>query len=209
MIRLLLADDHAVVREGLKRILADSSEFAVVAEAATSQEAIAGARGERPDVVILDVSMPGRGPLETLHEIKRHQPRVRVLFLSMHPENQYAARLFREGADGYLTKESAPELLVEAIRKVHGGGKYVSPAMAEELAQRLAGDYEAARHELLSGRELQVLRLFGSGKTLTEISEELALSPKTISTYRARILDKMGLSTTAEIIHYAIRHDLV
>lgn len=208
MIRVLLADDHAIVREGLKRILADGSEFTVVAEAATSQEAISEAREKSPDVVILDISMPGRGPLETLDEIKRHQPRTRVLFLSMHPENQYAARLFREGADGYLTKESAPDLLVEAIRKVHAGGKYVSPAMAEELAQRLAGDYDAARHERLSDRELQVLRLFGRGKTLTEISEELSLSPKTISTYRARILEKMGLQTTAEIIHYAIHHDL-
>jgi len=208
MIKVLLADDHAIVREGLKRILAETSEFTVVGEAASSSEVIEGARAHRPDVVILDISMPGRGPVETLHEIKRHDPKIRVLILSMHPESQYAARLFSEGAAGYLSKESAPELLVEALRKVHRGGKYVSPALAEELAQRLAGDYEVLRHERLSDRELQVFRLLGGGKSVTEIGRELNLSPKTISTYRARILEKTGLHSTAEIIHYAVRHDL-
>lgn len=208
MIRVLLADDHAIVREGLKRILA-GSEFTVVAEAASSPEVAEAVAAHEPDVVILDISMPGRGPVETLHEVKRRRPEARVLFLSMHPENQYAARLFREGADGYLTKESAPELLVEAMRKVHRGGKFVSPALAEELALRLSGDYDSAPHEKLSDRELQVLRLLGAGKTPTEVSEELHLSPKTIATYRARILEKMDLSSTAEIIHYAVRHDLV
>lgn len=208
MIGVLLADDHAIVREGLKRILA-GSEFSVVAEAASSPEVVQAVSEHEPDVVILDISMPGRGPVETLHEIKHRRPQARVLFLSMHPENQYAARLFREGADGYLTKESAPELLVDAMRKVHRGGKFVSPALAEELALRLSGDYDSAPHEKLSDRELQVLRLLGTGKTGTEIGHELNLSPKTIATYRARILDKMGLSSTAEIIHYAIRHDLV
>ena len=208
MIKVLLADDHAIVREGLKRILAETSEFTVVAEAASSPEALAAARAHRPDVVILDISMPGRGPVETLHEIKRLDPRARVLFLSMHPESQYAVRLFSEGADGYLSKESAPELLVGALRKVHRGGKYVSPALAEELAQRLAGDYEVLIHERLSDRELQVFRLLGGGKTASEIGRELNLSPKTISTYRARILEKTGLRTTAEIIHYAVRHGL-
>jgi DNA-binding NarL/FixJ family response regulator len=208
MIKVLLADDHAIVREGLKRILAETSEFTVVGEAASSPEALAELQAHRPDVVILDISMPGRGPVETLHEIKRLAPKARVLFLSMHPESQYAARLFSEGADGYLSKESAPELLVEALRKIHGGGKYVSPALAEELAQRLAGDYEVLRHERLSDRELQVFRLLGGGKTVTEISRELNLSPKTISTYRTRILEKTGLHSTAEIIHYAVRHGL-
>lgn len=208
MIKVLLADDHAIVREGLKRILAETSEFTVVAEAASSPEALAAARAHRPDVVILDISMPGRGPVETLHEIKRLDPRTRVLFLSMHPESQYAVRLFSEGADGYLSKESAPELLVGALRKVHRGGKYVSPALAEELAQRLAGDYEVLIHERLSDRELQVFRLLGGGKTVGEIGRELNLSPKTISTYRTRILEKTGLRTTAEIIHYAVRHGL-
>lgn len=208
MIKVLLADDHAIVREGLKRILAETSEFTVVGEAASSQEALAEARAHRPDVVILDISMPGRGPVETLHEIKRHAPETRVLILSMHPESQYAVRLFSEGADGYLSKESAPELLVEALRRVHRGGKYVSPALAEELAQRLAGDYEVLRHERLSGRELQVFRLLGGGKTVTEIGRELNLSPKTISTYRTRILEKTGLRSTAEIIHYVVQHGL-
>jgi DNA-binding NarL/FixJ family response regulator len=208
MIKVLLADDHAIVREGLKRILAETSEFTVVGEAASSPEVLAEARAHRPDVVILDISMPGRGPVETLHELKRHDPKIRVLILSMHPESQYAVRLFSEGAAGYLSKESAPELLVEALRKVHRGGKYVSPALAEELAQRLAGDYEVLRHERLSDRELQVFRLLGAGKTVTEIGRELNLSPKTISTYRARILEKTGLHSTAEIIHYAVRHGL-
>jgi DNA-binding NarL/FixJ family response regulator len=208
MIKVLLADDHAIVREGLKRILAETSEFTVVGEAASSPEVLAEARAHRPDIVILDISMPGRGPVETLHEIKRLDAKTRVLFLSMHPESQYAVRLFSEGADGYLSKESAPELLVEALRRVHRGGKYVSPALAEELAQRLAGDYEVLRHERLSDRELQVFRLLGAGKTVTEIGRELNLSPKTISTYRARILEKTGLHSTAEIIHYAVRHGL-
>lgn len=208
MIRVVLADDHAIVREGLKRILAEASDFEVVGEASSSPEALEETRARRPDVVILDISMPGRGPVETLHEIKARDPKTRVLFLSMHPESQYAVRLFKEGADGYLSKESAPELLVEALRKIHRGGKYVSPALAEELAQRLAGDYEELRHERLSARELEVLRLIGAGRTVTEIGRELTLSPKTISTYRSRILEKMELGTTAELIRYAVRHGL-
>lgn len=207
MIGVLLADDHAMLREGLKRILA-GSEFTVVAEASSSPEVAEAVSTHQPDVVILDISMPGRGPVETLHEVKRRRPEARVLFLSMHPESQYAARLFREGADGYLTKESAPELLLDALRKVHRGGKFVSPALAEELALRLSGGYDSVPHEKLSDRELQVLRRLGEGKTPTEIGRELNLSPKTIATYRARILDKLGLSGTAEIIRYAVQHDL-
>lgn len=208
MIKVLLADDHAIVREGIKRILRETSGFTVVGEAASSAEALAEIQVCHPDLVVLDISMPGRGPVETLHEMKRLSPDVGVLFLSMHPESQYAARLFSEGADGYLSKESAPELLVEALRKIHGGGKYVSEALAEELAQRLAGDYRVLRHERLSDRELQVFRLLGAGKTVTEVGRELSLSPKTISTYRTRILEKTGLHTTAEIIRYAVEQGL-
>jgi DNA-binding NarL/FixJ family response regulator len=209
MIKILVADDHTIVREGLKRIIRDSPDMEVVAEAANSADTIAEARRTAPDVVLLDISMPGRGGLDTLKELKRLLPKTRVLMLSMHPEDQFGPRFLKERADGYMTKESAPELLIGAIRKLHGGGKYLSPALAERLATSLDQDFERPPHEQLSAREFQVLRLIASGKTVGEISEELALSVKTVSTYRTRVLEKMQLKNNAELMHYAMQAGLV
>ena len=209
MIRILVADDHAIVREGLKRIIRDSPDMEVVAEAANSAETIAEAQRTSPDVVLLDISMPGRGGLDTLKELKRLLPKTRVLMLSMHPEDQFGPRFLKEKADGYMTKESAPELLIGAIRKLHGGGKYLSPALAEHLAASLDRSFDQPPHELLSAREFQVLRLIASGKTVGEISAELALSVKTVSTYRTRVLEKMNLKNNAELMHSAMQAGLV
>jgi two-component system, NarL family, invasion response regulator UvrY len=209
MIRVLIADDHGIVREGLKRIVGGARDMQVVAEAANGHEALERARREGPDVVVLDVSMPGRGGLETLKDLKSWRSAVRVLVLSMHPEDQFGPRFLREGADGYMTKESAPELLLSAIRKVHAGGKYLSPVLAEKLAVSLDPKAERAPHERLSDREFEVMRLIASGRTVSEIGDELALSVKTVSTYRVRIREKMGLKNNAEIMHYAMQQGLV
>jgi DNA-binding NarL/FixJ family response regulator len=207
MIRVLIADDHALVREGLKRIVAEAPDMTVVGEAADGNQALEGAKRHAATVVVLDVSMPGRGGLDTLKELKRWNPEVRVLVLSMHPEEQFGPRFLREGADGYLTKESAPEQLLTAIRKIHGRGKYLSPALAETLASSLGSDARAP-HERLSAREFEVMRRIAAGKTVGQIGEELALSAKTVSTYRTRILEKTGLRNNAEIMHYAVEHGL-
>jgi DNA-binding NarL/FixJ family response regulator len=207
--KVLVADDHAVVREGLKRILTQDEGIQVVAEAEDGTAALARAREADPDVVVLDMSMPGRGGLETLQELKRQWPTLGVLVLSMHPEDQYAVRVLREGADGYLSKESAAEELISALRKIHGGGKYVSPALAERLAQTVERGFEGPPHEQLSSREFQVMVLIAQGRTVSEIGDELHLSVKTISTYRARILEKMGMKNNAELMHYAIEEGIV
>lgn len=209
MIKILIADDHAIVRAGLKRIIGETHDMEVVAEAATGAEALERARHTIPDVVVLDVSMPGRGGLDTLKELKRLLPKTRVLVLSMHPEDQFGPRFLREQADGYMTKESAPELLIGAIRKVHAGGKYLSAALAERLASNLDRDLDRPPHELLSAREFEVLRLIAAGKTVGEIGAELRLSVKTVSTYRTRILQKMNLKNNAELMHYAMQAGLV
>jgi DNA-binding NarL/FixJ family response regulator len=206
---VLVADDHAVVREGLKRILTQDKGIEVVAEAADGTAALSRAREVDPDIVVLDMSMPGRGGLETLQELKRLWPTLGVLVLSMHPEDQYAVRVLREGADGYLSKESAAEELISALRKIHGGGKYVSPTLAERLAQTVERGFEGPPHELLSTREFQVLVLIAQGRTVSEIGDELHLSVKTISTYRTRILEKMGMRNNAELMHYAIEEGIV
>jgi DNA-binding NarL/FixJ family response regulator len=206
--RVLVADDHAVVREGLKRILTQDQGIQVVAEAEDGAAALARVREMDLDVVVLDMSMPGRGGLETLQELKRLWPRLGVLVLSMHPEDQYAVRVLREGADGYLSKESAAEELINALRKIHGGGKYVSPALAERLALTVERGFEGPPHERLSTREFQVMVQLADGKTVTQIGEELNLSVKTISTYRARILEKMGMKNNAELMHYAIEEGI-
>jgi DNA-binding NarL/FixJ family response regulator len=207
--KILLTDDHAVVRRGLKQILAEEFKRATFGEARNAQEALDLVWKEHWDVVVLDITMPGRSGLEVLREIKKSKPRVPVLVLSMHPENQFAVRVLKRGASGYMTKESAADELVGAIKKVLAGGRYVSTSLAEKLATYLAADTPKAPQELLSDREFQVLRLIASGKIVSEIAKELSLSVKTISTYRTRILEKMRLRNNAELMHYAMQHQLV
>jgi DNA-binding NarL/FixJ family response regulator len=209
MIRVFVADDHAVVRQGLKQIIGETSDVSVVGEAATGAEALDLARQAAGDVMVLDISMPGPGGLDIVRDLRALRPNLGILILSMYPEEQFAARLIRSGADGYLNKESAPDELVNAIRKVASGGKYVSAAMAEKLAFDLQTGGGGLPHEALSDREFQVLRLIGAGRTASEIAEQLSLSVKTISTYRARLLTKMNLSTNAELMRYALDHGLV
>jgi two-component system invasion response regulator UvrY len=209
MIRALIADDHAVVRQGLKQILGDTPEMLVAGEATTGQEVLDKVRAEAWDVVILDISMPDRSGLDILKQLRSERPKLPVLVLSMHSEDQYAMRVLKAGASGYLTKESAPDELVKAVRKVVSGGTYVSAFLAEKLAVQLGGNSGKLPHETLSDREFQVLRLIAAGKSVTEIAAELSLSVKTVSTYRTRMLQKMNLGTNAELIYYAIRNHLI
>lgn len=209
MIKVLIADDHAVVRQGLKQILEETSEMHVAGEAMNGEEVLEQVREQPWDVLVLDMSMPGRGGYDVLKDLKQIQPKLPVLILSIHSEEQYAVRLLQAGASGYLTKESAPEELVQAIHKVVNGGRYISPMLAEKLAFQLGHESEKPAHESLSDREFQVLRLIAGGKTATQIAEDLALSVKTVSTYRTRILQKMRLKTNAELIRYAIENHLV
>ncbi len=207
--RILIADDHAVVRQGIKQILADDFKRATFGEARTAQEALTKIWKEKWDVVILDITMPGRSGLEVLKELKTQRPKLPVLVLSMHPEDQFAVRVLKAGASGYMTKESAPEELVGAIKKVLAGGKHVSAALAEIMAAYITIDDKRPAHELLSNREFQVLRLIASGKTVSQIAKEISLSVRTVSTYRTRILEKMALKSNAELTHYAFQHQLV
>ncbi len=209
MIRILIADDHIVVHRGLKQILGDEPDMSVVGEALNAQEVLALVRKWDWDVVVLDISMPGKSGLDIIEELKQERPKLPVLILSMHPEDRYAVRALRVGAAGYLTKESAPEELVKAIRKVVTGGRYVSPSLAERLAFVLSTNSEQPPHETLSNREYQVLCMIGSGKSVGAIAVDLSLSVKTISTYRARVLEKMTLKNTSELIHYALQNRLV
>jgi len=209
MKKVLVADDHAVVREGIKQIIAETADMVVAGEAADGWEVLEKARGGDYDVVVLDISMPGKGGIEILKELKRERPGVPVLILSMHPEEQYALRAIRAGASGYVTKESAPDELVAAIRKVLRGSKYITSALAERLVLDIEVGSEESLHQKLSDRELQVLCLLAEGKTVNKIGRELYLSAKTISTYRSRILQKMGMKRNAELIRYAIKHGLV
>lgn len=197
------------MRRGLKQILADEYQRATFAEASNAQEVIDKVWAEAWDVVVLDVSMPGRSGLEALAEIRKSKPRLPVLVLSMHPEDQFAMRVLKAGASGYMTKESAPAELVGAVKKVMAGGRYVSTSLAEKMAEYLDTDFSRPPHERLSNREFLVLRLIASGKTVSQIAEELSLSVKTISTYRARILEKMVMTSNAELTHYAIQNKLV
>jgi DNA-binding NarL/FixJ family response regulator len=178
-------------------------------EANTAHQALDCVRGQDWDIVILDISMPGSSGFDILHDLKRLRPKLPILFLSMHPEEQFARRALKSGAAGYLTKESVPEELKEAVRRVLTGGRYVSATLAESLAYDLRGGAEKPIHELLSDREFQVLRMIASGKTVKEIADEIALSVKTVSTYRARVLEKTGMKTTAELIRYALQNHLV
>jgi two-component system, NarL family, invasion response regulator UvrY len=207
--KILLTDDHAVVRQGLKLILADHFKRAVFGEARNAQEALDRVAKQLWDVVVLDINMPGRGGLEVLREIKRLRPKLPVLILSMNPEDQFAVRMLKTGAAGYLTKESAGGELVGAIEKVVGGGRYISASLAERMASYLDMDVQKAPHERLSDREFLVLRMIASGKAVGQIAEELSLSVKTISTYRARVLEKMDMKNNAELTHYAVQKGLV
>jgi two-component system invasion response regulator UvrY len=221
MIRILIADDHAIVREGLKQIVQQTSDILVAEEASNAAETLEKVRKrmadpsgviDQPcklDLVLLDISMPGRSGLDVLIEIKRYFPQLPVLILSFHPEEQYALRMLKAGASGYVTKESASEELIQAIRKVASGGRYMSMPLAEKLVFGMVENSHIKPHELLANREFQVFRLIAAGKTVKEIGEELSLSVKTISTNRSRIMEKMGLNNNAEFTQYAIHHNLL
>jgi DNA-binding NarL/FixJ family response regulator len=209
VIKVLIADDHAIVRRGLREILSETPDIMVGGEAATAQDVTQLVREQRWSVVLLDLSLPGGTGLELLAELRRDHPEIPVLILTVQPEDQYAVRAIRAGAAGFLTKESAPERLIDAVRKVAGGGRYVSPGLAETLASVLAGDSKQAPHEQLSNREFEIFKMLGSGRTVSQIAQELSLSVKTVSTHRTRILKKMGMKTNAELTHYAVRNGIV
>jgi len=209
MIKILVADDHAVVRQGVKQILADVRDMTVKDEAQNGTEALKKVAEQAFDVVLLDISMPGRSGLEVLEDIKALHPKLPVLILSMHPEEQYAVRALKAGASGYLTKASAPQELIGAIRKAAGGGKYVTASLAEKLVDQLEIDTEKLPHELLSNREHQVMLMLAGGKSVSDIADELNLSVKTISTYRTRVMSKMGMKKNAELTLYAVHNKLI
>lgn len=209
MIKVMVADDHAIVRRGLRQILAETSDIVVGGEAANAGDVRRLAREQRWDVIILDINMPGGSGIELLEDIRRERPEQAVLILTVYSEEQYAIRALRAGAAGFLTKDTAPDRLVDAVRKVAGGGRYISPELAERLAGHVAVDQRRALHENLSNREFQILRMIASGKTVSQIAAELSLSVKTISTHRARILAKMQMKTNAELTHYGVRCGLV
>lgn len=210
-IRVLIVDDHPVIRRGLREILSEEEGMEVGGEGSNAAEALRMVQSGPWDVVLLDITMPGRNGLEALRDIKAVRPELPVLMLSIHPEDQYAIRALKAGASGYLTKESAPEELVGAIRKVIRGGRYITVSLAERLADEVGGASDKSRkpHELLSDREFQVLVEIGRGKSITAIAEELSLSVKTVSTYRTRILEKLGGSGTADLVRYALEHQLI
>jgi len=208
MIRLLVVDDHAVVRRGIRLVIQGTGDIAVEDEAASGAEALRKAEQGGFDVILLDIAMPGRGGLDVLKDLRQRNVQAAVLVLSIYPEEQYAVRALRSGASGYLTKESAPEELIAAIRKVASGGKYVSAALAERLATTLGTPASGLLHERLSDREYQIMCMMASGRTQTQVAEELSLSVKTIGTYRARILAKTGLKSNSEITRYAIENKL-
>lgn len=209
MIRILVADDHAVVRQGVKQILADVEDMTVKDEAQNGTETLKKVTEQDFDVVLLDISMPGRSGLEVLEDIKARHPKLPVLILSMHPEEQYAVRALKAGAAGYLTKASAPQELIGAIRKAAGGGKYVTASLAEKLVDQLETDTEKLPHEVLSNREHQVMLMLAGGKSVSDIADELNLSVKTISTYRTRVMSKMGMKKNAELTLYAVHNKLI
>jgi DNA-binding NarL/FixJ family response regulator len=208
-IRVLVVDDHAVVREGLKRILEDAADVVVAAEAGNAPDALELVRRDGFDVVVTDISMPGRGGLELLADLKQEQPRLPVLVLSVHGEDQLAQRALRAGAAGYLTKQTAPEELLRAVRQVAEGRKFVSPRMAERLAEWLDPQAALPAHARLSDREFVVMVRLARGRSVKEIALELSLSVKTVSTYRTRLLDKMGVRSNAELGAYAVQHGLI
>lgn len=209
MTRVLIADDHAIFREGLRQILEDTADVPVVEEASRGQEVLDKIEKNEYDIIILDIAMPGLSGLDTLKLIKGRRPKTKVLILSMYPEEQYAVRAIKAGASGYITKASASEELLTAIRKVLSGGKYITASIAERLLSDLDPEPAHSLHERLSDREYQVLCLIASGRTVSEIADQLALSVKTVSTHRTHILEKMRMKTNAELTNYAIKHGLV
>lgn len=209
MIRVLVADDHPIVREGVKQILSETNDIVVAQEASTGQEAIDLVWKNQYDVVLLDISMPGRDGLETLRELKSISPRTPVLILSIYPEEHYAVRVLRGGASGYVAKASATDDLISAIRRVASGGKYISPVVAERLTYELDKDSSRPPHEMLSDREYQVMRMIAAGKTVKEIAADLCLSIKTVSTYRVRIFEKLRITNNAALVLYAVQNKLI
>ena len=209
MIKVMIADDHSVVRRGIKQILSEETDIQVIGEAANSEEIFGQLYASEWDVLVLDITMPGKSGLDALIEIKQRKPDLKVLILSMHPEEEIAIRALKTGASGYLNKDSVPGELSKAIRKVYSGGKYISSSLAENIFLSMERDENKLPHHELSEREFQVFCLIASGSTLSQIAIELSLSVKTISTYRTRVLEKMDLHTNVEITHYAIKHKLV
>lgn len=209
MIRVLIVDDHAILRRGLMQIISEASDMEVGAEAETGAQAVKLAREQRFDVVLLDLTMPDRSGFDTLQQLKKEKPKLAVLILSMHPEEQYAVRALKAGAAGYLNKQSAPALLLSALRQVASGHRYVSAKVAEDLAGAIARDPDRPLHETLSNREYETLRLMASGRTASQIAADLSLSVKTVSVYRARLLEKLQLKNNAELTRYALQHELV
>ena len=209
MIRVLIADDHPIVRGGLKELLVRHLDRVECGEAGNAEQALAQVHHQPWDVVILDITMPGRSGFDVLSDLRQAQPKLPILVLSVHPEEQYAKRVLKAGARGYLKKESAPEELIQAVRRLLAGHRYVSPTLAEQFARDLDENGDRPAHEVLSGREFEILVMIGSGKTVGQIAEELHLSVATVSTYRTRVLDKMKMSTTAELMRYAFRNHLV
>jgi DNA-binding NarL/FixJ family response regulator len=209
MIRIVVADDHTIVREGLKQLLSAASDLSIVGEARDGHEVLERVRELEFDVLLLDLSMPGKSGIELIKQVRAEKPKLRIMVLSMHQEPQYAVRAIRAGASGYLTKDGASAQLVSAIRKVAGGGAYITDAVAEQFALGAMPQMDGPPHHLLSDREFQVFRLLVAGKTVSEIAEQLNLSVKTVSTHKARILQKMNMSNPAELIRYALRHRLI
>ena len=209
MIRIFITDDHSLIREGLKKIINDEKDISIIGEAGNAKDTMSFVLSKNIDMLILDLNLPDKSGLDLLKELKSLKPELKILILSMHPEDRFAMRVLRAGASGYITKESVGEELVRAIRKVYNGGKYVSESLAEMLAIEIQGGGDKPIHEILSDREFQVLQMIASGKTLAEISEALSLAVTTISTYRARVLEKLNLHSNAELIHYAITNKLL
>ncbi len=209
MIRTIVADDHAIVRLGLKQILADHPGMTMSGEAENGQDLLNKVKKKNFDVILLDITMPGRNGLDILKQLRIEKPHIPVLVLSMHPEDQYAVRILKAGASGYLTKETAPDKLVEAIEIVNSGRRYISPNVAERLADNLGTKHNRPPHEILSDREYEVFFSIVSGKTVSEIADEMFLSVKTISTYRSRILKKMGLKNNSALTLYAVKNKIL
>lgn len=209
MIRLVIVDDHAIVRSGLRQIAQSEADIDVVGEAADSGELLDVLRKQESDVVLMDISMPGKSGLDALKLVKERWPTTAVLMLSMYPEDQYAVRSVKAGASGYLHKNSPPETVIQAIRTVSKGKKFITPELAEQLATHIGQDADQPLHERLSDREYQTMSMIASGHTLSQIAEQMSLSPKTVSVYRARLLEKMRLKNNAELTHYALKHKLV